>query len=71
MSIFRKRRAQNISQWLEIATAKLVSQSRQRIWADVTSHYQEAVDGQLQKGLPIEAASRLLRVLVPGDERNA
>jgi hypothetical protein len=56
MSIFRKRRAQNISQWLEIATAKLAPRARDRIWADIGFHYDEAVDGHLQNGLPRSAA---------------
>ena len=56
MNIFRKPPAQNLTEWLKIATKKLVSQARQRVWADVTLHYEEAVEGHLQSGSPIEAA---------------
>ena len=56
MSILQERRAQNLSEWLEIATKELVVPSERRIWAEVTSHYEEAVEGHLQNGLPIALA---------------
>jgi len=56
MSMFQKPSPQNLSEWLEIATKKLVSQARQRIWTEVASHYEEAVEAHLQSDLPIEAA---------------
>jgi hypothetical protein len=56
MSIFQEPGPQDLFEWLEIATRKLASRAKQRICAEVASHYEEAVDGHLQNGLPIEAA---------------
>jgi hypothetical protein len=56
MSIFRKPRAQNLSEWLHIATAKLAPGAKYRISSDIASHHEEAVEGHLQNGLSITAA---------------
>jgi len=56
MNIFRKPRAQNLSEWLEIATENLAPSARERISADITSHYDQAVHGHEQNGLPRPAA---------------
>jgi hypothetical protein len=56
MSIFRKRRAQNLDEWLEIATEGLAPAAKERIWADIASHYDEAVAGHLDNALPMSAA---------------
>ena len=56
MSMFQKQSAQNLSEWLEIAAKELVVPAERRIWAEVTSHYEEAVEGHLQNGLPIALA---------------
>ena len=56
MSIFQKRRAQNLSEWLHIATKKLAPAAKDRICADITSHYDEAVEEHIQSGLPMCAA---------------
>jgi len=56
MSIFRKRQAQNVSEWLEIATEALAPAAKERIRADIASHYDEAVDEHFQNGLPMPAA---------------
>ena len=57
MSMFQKNdSAQNLSEWLEIATKELVVPAERRIWAEVTSHYEEAVEAHLQNGLPIALA---------------
>ena len=56
MKNFQKRRAQDLFDWLEIATEKLTAPALDRISADIASHYEEAVDGHLQNGLPIVAA---------------
>ncbi len=56
MNIFRKPRAQNLSEWLEIATNHLAAGAKVRICTDITSHYEEALEGHLQNGLPRSAA---------------
>jgi multisubunit Na+/H+ antiporter MnhF subunit len=56
MSVFQKPGAQNLSEWLHIATNELVVPAERRIWAEVTSHYEEAVEGHLQNGMPIALA---------------
>lgn len=56
MSMFQNPNPQNLDEWLEMATKKLVFAARQRIWAEVTSHYEEAVEGHLQNGLPLALA---------------
>jgi hypothetical protein len=56
MRIFQQPRPQSLSEWLGIATNELVAPAERRIWAEVTSHYEEAVEGHLQNGLPIAAA---------------
>jgi hypothetical protein len=58
MSLFQKPGPQDVCEWLEIATRKLVAQAKVRICAEVISHYEEAVDAHLETGLPIEAAIR-------------
>ena len=56
MSIFREPGPQDVSEWLEIATEKLAPAAKERIRAEIVSHYDEAVDGHLQNGLPRSAA---------------
>lgn len=56
MSIFQRRRAQDLSDWLHIATGKLAPAAKERICADITSHYDEAVAERMQSGLPMCAA---------------
>jgi hypothetical protein len=56
MSIFREPGPQNVSEWLEIATKKLAPAAKERIRAEIVSHYDEAVDGHLQNGSPRSAA---------------
>ena len=70
MSISRKRRAQNLAEWLEIATEKLSHPAKSRISADITSHYDEAVHGHVQNGLPAPAA-QVAALAELGDEKAA
>ena len=70
MSIFRKRRAQKLSEWLEIATEKLAPGARDRIRTDITTHYDEAVEAHAQKGLPMLAAQAAALAQL-GDENAA
>jgi hypothetical protein len=56
MSLFQKPNPRNLNEWLQIATRELVAPAERRIWAEVTSHYEEAVEGHLQNGLPIALA---------------
>jgi hypothetical protein len=56
MSILKRRRAQNLSEWLHIATGKLAPMAVWRISTDITSHYEEAVEGHIESGLPMCAA---------------
>ena len=56
MRFFQNPNPRNLDQWLQIATTELVVPAERRIWAEVTSHYEEAVEGHLQEGLPIALA---------------
>ena len=41
-----------LTRWLEIATAKLRPQHARRVWAEVAAHYHDAVDDYLAQGKP-------------------
>lgn len=56
MSMFQKPPAQNLSEWLHVATKNLAPMAVWRISKDITSHYEEAVEGHVENGLPTSDA---------------
>ena len=56
MSIFREPPAQNLSEWLHIATKNLAPMAIPRISKDITSHDEEAVERHIENGLPTSGA---------------
>jgi hypothetical protein len=51
MSVFQKCHVHDLSEWLEIATKKLVVSAKERIWAEIEEHYTETVASHLAEGL--------------------
>ncbi len=49
---WRGRRVQNLAEWLEIATGKLVPSVQARVRAEIEAHYAEAVKSRQNAGLP-------------------
>jgi hypothetical protein len=70
MKMFRRRQAQTLSEWLEVATRKLVAPARERIRVEIEAHYAEAVEALLESGLS-EAAATAKAVAELGTARAA
>ncbi len=56
MNFFRQRTAQTLSEWLEIATGKLVPSAQARVRSEIEAHYAEAVQSHMAAGATEPAA---------------
>jgi hypothetical protein len=68
--LFRKPKAQNVSEWLEAATRKIASPARERIRLEIEAHYAESVATHLAGGLS-ENDAQMAALAELGDVRHA